>query len=134
VNIRAVLEFRLKQEGYTVLATNCSTQALEQAKTEQPDLIIVDLAEPHEDGLEFLERLRTRPECAGIPIFALSTFREEELESTTMDLRNVEFLLKPFSPRELVADVHRIVSSQQTGVKDVGQSRSVQASNPATSA
>ena len=73
VNIRAVLEFRLKQEGYTVLASNCSTQALEQAKTEQPDLIIVDLAEPYEDGLEFLGSLRTMSECAGTPIFVLST-------------------------------------------------------------
>lgn len=114
VNIRTILEFRLEQEGYTVVVSKTGPQALEQACREQPDLIILDLAEPHEDGLDFLERVRSRLNSACVPIIVLSTFRKEELDSKSTELQDAKFLLKPFSPRELVADVHRIISSKQS--------------------
>jgi len=123
VNIRTILEFRLEQEGYTVLVSESSAQALEHAWTEQPDLIILDLAEPHEDGLEFLKQVRTRPESADVPIFVLSTYRREELEGNGRQLQDVAFLLKPFSPRELVAEVHRTITSGLGDMYDPGRPR-----------
>lgn len=113
VNIRTILEFRLEQEGYTVLVSKSGAQALERAHIELPDLIILDLAEPHEDGLEFLRQIRTRTESQAVPIFVLSTYRQEELDCRSRDLQDVEFLVKPFSPRELVADVNRVMASGQ---------------------
>ena len=121
VNIRTLLEFRLDQEGYTVVVSKDGPQALEQASAEQPDLIILDLAEPHEDGLKFLEQVRSRLESTSIPIFVLSTYRKEELDSKSIHLNDVEFLLKPFSPRELVADVNRIICSGQSSAAASGR-------------
>ena len=112
VNIRTILEFRLEQEGYTVVVSKTGPQALEQACMEQPELIILDLAEPPEHGLDFLGRVRSRLNHASVPIIVLSTFRKDELDSMSVELQDAKFLLKPFSPRELVADVHRIISSK----------------------
>jgi DNA-binding response OmpR family regulator len=114
VNIRTILEFRLEQEGFTVVVSKTGPQALDQVCIEQPDLIILDLAEPHEDGLDFLVRVRSRLSHASVPIIVLSTFRKEELDSVSVELQDAKFLLKPFSPRELVADVHRIIGSKQS--------------------
>ena len=112
VNIRTILEYRLAQEGHAVLVSENSPHALEQARVEQPDLIILDLVEPHEDGLGFLKQVRSQPESSAIPIFVLSTYRQEELDGEGTGLQGAEFLLKPFSPRELVASVNRIVNSK----------------------
>lgn len=112
VNIRTILEYRLVQEGHTVLVSENSTQALEQARNEQPDLIILDLVEPHEDGLGFLKQVRNQSGSSAIPVFVLSTYRQDELDSKGTGFQDVEFLLKPFSPRELVASVNRIVRSK----------------------
>ena len=121
VNIRTILEYRLAKEGYTVLVSKNSAQALEQTRVERPDLVILDLAEPHEDGLEFLKQMRTQSESATIPIFVLSTYRQEELDSKSIESQDVEFLLKPFSPRELVAGVNRIVASEHSDTGNPGR-------------
>jgi DNA-binding response OmpR family regulator len=121
VNIRTILEFRLEQEGYRVVVSKSGPQALEQARAEQPDLIILDLSEPHEDGLNFLEQVRSRPESASIPIFVLSTFQKEELDNESIQLQDIEFLLKPFSPRQLIADVNRIITGEQSGADFSGR-------------
>lgn len=111
LNIRAILEYRLQQEGYQVLVSGNSAQALEQVELEQPDLIILDLAVPHEEGLEFLKQIRARSEASAIPIIVLSTYRQGELNGEVLRAKGIDILPKPFSPRELIAHVNRIVAS-----------------------
>jgi DNA-binding response OmpR family regulator len=111
-NIRSILDYRLSKEGYSVLVSDYGSEAFEKARTARPDLIILDLAAPQLDGLEFLDELRRTAETKSIPVLVVSTYRAEELGIASPDLQDVECVLMPFSPRELVADVERIVSAR----------------------
>jgi DNA-binding response OmpR family regulator len=121
LNIRAILEYRLKQEGYQVLVSGNSTQALEQVRVEQPDLIILDLAVPHEEGLEFLKQIKARAESSAIPIIVLSTYRQGDLDGEGMRADGIDICLKPFSPRELVADVNRMMTGNDRKTGHLGR-------------
>jgi DNA-binding response OmpR family regulator len=111
VNIRSILEYRLSKEGYAVSVSEYGANAFEQARTAQPSLIILDLAAPQADGLEFLKKVKSSENTRNIPVLVLSTYRAEELGSDRPELQGVEFVLMPFSPRQLVADVERIVNT-----------------------
>lgn len=111
VNIRSILEYRLSKEGYCVLVSDYGANAFEQARTAQPDLIILDLAAPRLDGLELLERVKSTEHTKSIPVLVLSTYRTREFDSERPEFQGVEFMLMPFSPRQLVADVNRIVGA-----------------------
>lgn len=109
VNIREVLAYRLRRDGYSVLLSGDGEDAWEQARAEQPDLIILDLALPQLDGFGFLERLRSKGDTCSIPVLVLSAYGHEENRTRSFELGVVAFVVKPFSPRELAADVRRIL-------------------------
>ena len=113
-NIRSVLKYRLEKEGYSVLLSGDGLDALERAKLERPDLIILDLALPRLDGFGFLERLRSEAETRAIPVIVLTVYRHEENRTRSLELGAVEFVPKPFSLRKLVADVGRILGVMKT--------------------
>ena len=58
----------LERQGYKILAANSGNQALQMARTEQPDVIILDIMMPDMDGYEVIRRLRKDPETANLPI------------------------------------------------------------------
>ena len=113
VNIRSILDYRLSKEGYTVFVSDYGASAFEQARVAQPDLIILDLAARYRQALQFLRKVKGTNVTKNIPILVLSTYREEELSGGRPELQDVELVLMPFSPRQLVADVDRIVSARQ---------------------
>ena len=115
-NIRAVLQYRLEKEGYSVLLSGDGLDAVERAKLERPDLIILDLALPRLDGFGFLERLRGEAETKAIPVIVLTAYRYEENRTKSLELGAVEFVPKPFSPRKLVADVGRVLGVRRSRV------------------
>ena len=112
VNIRSILEYRLSKEGYCVSISEDGASAFEQARETQPTLIILDLAVPRSEGFEFLKQVKTAADTKDIPVLVLSTYRAEELGGDRLELQGVEFVLMPFSPRQLVADVERILGTE----------------------
>lgn len=88
-----------------MLVSEVGDQALMQARDEQPDLIILDLAAPYTDGIAFLEQVKSASDTCAIPVLVISTFRAEEISSTSVHMPDVQVILMPFSPRQLVADV-----------------------------
>lgn len=112
VNIRSILEYRLSKEGYSVSVSEDGESAFEQARATQPTLIILDLALPRSDGVEFLRQVKSAEDTKDIPVLVLSTYRAEELGGDRPELQGVEFVLMPFSPRQLVADVERLLGAE----------------------
>ncbi len=110
-NIRSVLKYRLEKEGYSVLLSGDGLDAVERSRLERPDLIILDLALPRLDGFGFLKRLRGEAETRDIPVIVLTAYKYEENRIRSLELGAVEFVPKPFSLRELVADVGRILGA-----------------------
>jgi CheY-like chemotaxis protein len=117
-NIRLVLKYRLEKEGYHVLLAGDGVDALEKVKAEKPDLIILDLAMPRMDGFGFLEEIRGNGSADSIsaPVIVLTAYGFERNRARSLELGAVEFVTKPFSPRQLVAEVWKVLCGKKKRV------------------
>ncbi len=105
-NTATLVATYLEKEGYLPLVENDGAQGLSVAQTEKPDLIILDLMLPGMDGLDICRRLRQE---SNVPILML-TAREEEIDRVLgFSLGADDYVVKPFSPRELVERVKAIL-------------------------
>jgi len=97
----------LERDGFRTQAVGDGLQALEQAHTARPDLVVLDIMLPGIDGLEVCRRLRA--EKNQVPILML-TARDEDIDKILgLELGADDYLTKPFNPRELVARVKAIL-------------------------
>ncbi len=100
------LEYNLTRQGYTVCTAADGTTALEVARQEQPDLILLDVMLPELDGLEVCRILRQE---MTVPILML-TARDEEVDKVVgLEVGADDYMTKPFSMRELQARVKALL-------------------------
>lgn len=117
-NIAQVIRLYLEQAGYTVLTASDGVAGLELHAREHPDLIVLDLMLPALDGMEVCRRIRS---WANTPILMLTARQGEEDRIAGLDNGADDYLVKPFSPREVVSRIKAILrrsipsTSQQTG-------------------
>lgn len=97
-SIRLALEFVLKYEGFEVVFAEDGMKALELAKNDLPDVILLDHVMPKMDGKEVFAKLRDHEPTSAIPVLVLTGMSR----STTDDWQGADFIAKPFSPDELV--------------------------------
>ena len=103
--IRDVVDYALQKEGYRVTAVGDGRAALAAAEAGGVDLVVLDVMLPEIDGLEVCRRLRAR---GRVPVLFLSARSEEVDRVVGLELGGDDYLVKPFSPRELVARVRAI--------------------------
>jgi DNA-binding response OmpR family regulator len=122
VNIMQVIRLYLEQAGYTVLSAIDGVAGLELHAREMPDLVILDLMLPALDGMEVCHRIRA---WASTPILMLTARQGEEDRVAGLEAGADDYLIKPFSPRELVSRIKAILrrSSTNTGLKDADTQR-----------
>src|SRR5436305_13869589 len=106
VNIIQVIRLYLEQNGYTVLSAADGIAGLELHAREKPDLVILDLMLPALDGMEVCRRIRA---WANTPILMLTARQSEEDRIEGLELGADDYLVKPFSPREVVSRVKAIL-------------------------
>lgn len=92
---------------YDVLAAADGQQAVDLARSERPDVVLLDLNMPRLDGFQALERLRADPSTTDIPVIFVSARSDDAVKVRSLDLGAVDYLQKPFSERELRARVER---------------------------
>ena len=114
-NLRLALKYRFECEEYDVEVASDGAEALEKASTEQPDLIILDLAMPNMDGLEFLDRLRGDPVRMSVPVIILTAVGLDPYRGGTEDLDFADLIVKPFKTRRLLSAVERALGSSHRG-------------------
>lgn len=102
-NIRELVGYALKQEGYQVLTYKDGEEAWEAFRQTLPDLVILDIIMPRMDGLELCRRIRTLSEV--LPLIFLSSKDEEFDRVLGLELGADDYLCKPFSTRELLTRV-----------------------------
>ncbi len=102
-DILELVRHHLKREGYAVRCAESGEQALQVAKSEPVNLIILDLMLPGIDGLEVTRRLKGDPRTQHIPILMLTAKGEESDVVAGLELGADDYVTKPFSPRILVA-------------------------------
>ena len=105
-----LLEFNLKQAGYAVSAAVDGAAALKKARTQAPDMVVLDVMLPEMDGFEVCKSLRHEPATARVPILMLTAKAAEIDRVLGLELGADDYLTKPFSPRELLLRIKKILS------------------------
>ena len=106
-SIRELLSFNLKKNGYSVEIAADGREAL--AKAAGMDLVLLDIMLPEVDGLEVCRRLKADPQTSGIPIIMLTAKAEEIDRVLGLELGADDYVVKPFSMRELLARVKAVL-------------------------
>jgi two-component system, OmpR family, alkaline phosphatase synthesis response regulator PhoP len=96
----------LHQAGFAVLEANDGLSALSLARSQKPDMIVLDLGLPEMDGLDVTRRLR---ETSSVPIIMLTARTEESDKIVGLELGADDYIVKPFSPKELVARIRAVL-------------------------
>jgi two-component system phosphate regulon response regulator PhoB len=108
-----LIAFNLKSAGYDVITANDGREGLKKARTVQPALLILDLMLPEVDGLEVCKILRRDSATSDIPIIMLTAKAAEIDRVLGLELGADDYVTKPFSPRELVLRVKRLLRRAQ---------------------
>ncbi|HZR42211.1 MAG TPA: response regulator transcription factor [Ktedonobacteraceae bacterium] len=122
-----LLNLYLKDAGFNVVAAGDGADGLALHAREHPDLVILDIMLPAVDGFEVCKRIRA---WSNTPILMLTARSGEEDRIAGLDLGADDYLVKPFSPRELVSRVRAIL--RRTSNHDTGETQATPASPPQT--
>jgi DNA-binding response OmpR family regulator len=115
-----LLEFNLQQAGFDVLTAGDGAAALKRARAASPGLIVLDLMLPEVDGLEVCKMLRRDPVTAAIPIVMVTAKAAEIDRILGLELGADDYVTKPFSPRELVLRVKKILQRGRAAADESG--------------
>jgi two-component system alkaline phosphatase synthesis response regulator PhoP len=108
-DVTGLVRFHLTKAGYEVVTAACGREALEIVRTRPPDLIILDLMLPDIDGFGVCEILRRQADTAAIPVVLLTAWATSDARHLGLELGALDYLTKPFSPKELVERVRRLL-------------------------
>jgi DNA-binding response OmpR family regulator len=105
VDLVKTLRFSLETEGYTVLASYNGEDALNQARKENPDLVLLDIMLPKLDGYKVCRLLKFDERYKHIPILMLSAKTQEKDKIIGMETGADEYITKPFDMDELIGKI-----------------------------
>jgi CheY-like chemotaxis protein len=108
-----LIEMILKAKNYALLRATDGEKALEVARREKPDLIVMDIRLPKLDGLEVTRRLRADPAFPRTPIIAVTAFAMKGDEEKGLEAGCNVYLSKPINTRGLVEIVARMLTPRQ---------------------
>ncbi len=105
-----LITFKLRKSGYEVRRATDGDEALQAVAQRLPDLVLLDIMMPGPSGLEVLERWRGQPGTATLPVILLTARAQESDVEIGFALGADDYILKPFSPRELARRVAAVLA------------------------
>lgn len=108
-DVLELVRYNLEKNGYATETAMDGRQALEKARTQSPDLILLDLMLPEIDGLEVCKQIKKDPKTAGIPVVMLTAKGTEADIVAGLEMGADDYITKPFSPRVLMARVKAVL-------------------------
>lgn len=108
-DIRELIAFTLRFAGFEVELASNGAEAVEKASDMIPDLILMDVRMPRMTGYQACEALKENPATKTVPVVFLSAKGQESEIQEGLEVGAMEYILKPFAPDELTAQVHRIL-------------------------
>lgn len=108
-NILEIEMFALKNSGYQVEGFECAHDFYKKLEEKQPDLALLDIMLPDEDGLEIVAKLRRRPETKKLPVIMVTAKSTEIDKVKGLDVGADDYLTKPFGVMELIARVKAVL-------------------------
>jgi DNA-binding response OmpR family regulator len=116
--IRLLCRVNLEAEGMEVLEAEDGSKGLEEARSERPDVILLDVMMPRMDGWQVVEELLEDETTADIPIIFLTARAEIRDRTRGLELGGVDYVTKPFNPIELAALVRSILARVKQGERE----------------
>jgi DNA-binding response OmpR family regulator len=110
-DIRELVATKLTQAGFQVISFGDGLSALEAARSQHPDVAILDVMMPGLSGLDVVRKLHEDPATASIPVILLTAKSQEFDVQAGIALGAADYVIKPFSPRELVNRVTAALSA-----------------------
>jgi DNA-binding response OmpR family regulator len=122
VPLTSVVGSYLEREGFSVSVAHTGPDAVDRAREERPDLVVLDLMLPGFDGVEACRQMRTFTDAYIIML----TARDEEVDKVlALSMGADDYLVKPFSPRELIARVRAMLRRPRTSVEEPSEAIAV---------
>ena len=109
VAIVTMLRYNLEREGYKVFSTGDGDEAVSLVKAHKPDVIVLDWMLPGMSGVDICATLRRQEETKAVPIIMLSARGEESDRIRGLDAGADDYMVKPFSPSELIARIKAVL-------------------------
>ena len=113
-DIRDLVVVKLSQAGYTVTAVDNGLAALSAARADHPDLAILDVMMPGMSGIDVCRELRGDDTTARQPVILLTARAQEGDVEIGFGVGADDYVIKPFSPRELVSRVEAVLARART--------------------
>ena len=122
-DIRELIRFNLEREGFAVEEAGTGAEALERVKRRVPDLLLLDLMLPGMPGLEVCRALRGSKDTASLPIVIVTAKGTEVDKILGLEMGADDYVVKPFSPRELIARVRAVLrrAHPETAARSAGE-------------
>lgn len=111
-DIRELVAFKLEQLGHTVMTENDGESGLAAALANIPDLILLDVMMPKLTGIEVCQRLRDDASTNGVPVILITAKAQEMDVERGFAAGADDYIVKPFSPRELASRVEAVFARQ----------------------
>jgi two-component system alkaline phosphatase synthesis response regulator PhoP len=107
-DILEILEYNLTAEGYTVIKAKDGDEALEKARKEKPDMIVLDVMMPRKNGIEVCQILRNQPEFSDTLIIILTALSDETTHVRGLEMGADDYVTKPISPKVFLSRVNAL--------------------------
>lgn len=114
-DILEFLSYNLKKEGFVVSTSNNGKEALELAKKEIPDLIILDVMMPDMDGMETCHQIREMPQLKNVLIAFLTARGEDYSQISGFEAGADDYIAKPIKPRVLISRIKALLRRRKSG-------------------
>ena len=108
-DVRQFLKKRLERNNYAVITAKDGAECINKARTEEPDLILLDIVMPFKDGYDVVKELRLSADTMLIPVIMHSVRKETNSIIKSLDLGSVDYVTKPARFEELLRVVKRYV-------------------------
>ena len=115
VDIQEIVSYNLEKAGFTVAAVDSGEAALERIRNGVPDLVVLDLMLPGINGLDVCRTLKQDAATRNLPVLMLTARAEEVDRVVGLELGADDYVVKPFSPRELVLRIQAILRRLSDG-------------------
>lgn len=117
-NLLELVKYNLEKEGYIVESVLSGEEAINAARTQNPDLIILDLMLPGIDGFDVCKILKNNRETSEIPIIILTAKGEDSDIVAGLEIGADDYVTKPFSPKVLIARIRTIFRRDKKNIED----------------
>ncbi|MHC1604500.1 MAG: response regulator transcription factor [Candidatus Methanofastidiosia archaeon] len=112
-DIARLVKFKLEREGLNVVHFPDGEGVVDAILQIHPDIVLLDVMMPVQDGISILREIRSNPETADIPVIMLSAKGQEQDIVKGLETGATDYLTKPFAPSELMARINRVLSQER---------------------